>query len=108
MVTQRIQASLLLPLKLATKLALVSLDTDWALTQQCGITSPFSQPCRGKVGQDHKHCLHHFCSLQSTIPPLSLNSSRKISHCRRLVHLLLLGKYFLDLEKKLDPYHNSW
>lgn len=49
MVTQRIQASLLLPLKLATKLALVSLDTDWALTQQCGITSPFSQPCRGKL-----------------------------------------------------------
>lgn len=21
------------------------------------------QPCRAKVGQDHKHCLHHFCSL---------------------------------------------
>lgn len=59
----RIQASLLLPLKLVTKSVLVSVDTDWALTQQCGITSPFSQPCRGKVGQDHKHCLHHFCSL---------------------------------------------
>lgn len=63
MVTQAIQASLLLPLKLVTKLVLVSVDTDWALTQQCGITSPFSQPCRGKVGQDHKHCLHHLCSL---------------------------------------------
>lgn len=50
MVTQGIQASLLLPLKLVTKLLLVSVDTDWALTQQCGITSPFSQPCREKVG----------------------------------------------------------
>lgn len=63
MVTQGIQASLQLPLKLVTKLLLVSVDTDWALTQQGGITSPFSQPCRGNIGQDHKHSLHHLCSL---------------------------------------------
>lgn len=49
MVPQGIQASLLLPLKLVTKLLLVSVDTDWALTQQLGITFPSPSPVGGRL-----------------------------------------------------------